>query len=485
MKKFTKKVITIASILMAGSLLIAGCGTTETKKGKMTDAKMESPMKEEKTPKYVFYFIGDGMGTSQRQLAEYYAQHFLENDSYKLKMNTLKVAGINTTHSSNTLVTDSAAAGTALATGYKTDNGVIAMTPEGKSVKTLVEAAEEKGMKTALISTTRLTHATPASFASHNISRNNENEIAADFVDSGVDFYAGGGFRHFVAKDNAEGLKSKRKDDKNLVAEFEAEGYKTFIGEDDSKEFMNYTPSKDDKIFAALTYSHMPYEVDRAQTENVPSLAELTEKGIETLESSDTGFFMMVEAGRIDHAGHANDAMGNIGDTLAFDEAIKVAYDFYMEHPEETLIVVTADHETGGMGMGFAKNYWLNMGALDQTTMSVEDKLQKSYKGDREAFLKLLADEFGLFNLSEAEVERINEGMDMADAGQKIAGYYNPAAIAATHVLSEKANLEWTTYAHTGTQIALSAEGVLAEKFGGYKDNTEVAKAMFEVIEAR
>jgi alkaline phosphatase len=456
-------------------------------------ASGSSEEKSADAPKYVFYMIGDGMGSAQRQVAEYYLQHKTGDASVHLAMNTLPVTGINTTHSSSSLITDSAAAATALATGHKTDNGMIAVTPDGTEVKTLIEVAEEKGIATGLISTTRLTHATPASFASHNPSRNDENGIALDFVDSGVDFFAGGGLRYFVSDTDPQKygatdavgatIKSKREDGKDLVAMFADQGYSTFIGAQGAEAFTSYTPKGEEQVFAAFTYTHNPYEIDRINTENnCPSLAEMTQKGVDVLSQYEDGFFLMVEGGRIDHACHANDAAGAIYDTFAFDDAIKVALDFYAAHPEETAIVVVGDHETGGMGMGFGSDYFLDLSQLDGIKVSVEDKLAHVWgdvAGDRDAFFAYIAENCGLDNLTDEELAEITLAMDHMDAGEKfIKEYYTEVAIAVTHIIDERVNMYFTTYAHSGTSIPMSAIGVGTEMIGGFKDNTEIATAM-------
>ncbi|WP_035240654.1 alkaline phosphatase [Desulfobacter vibrioformis] len=447
-------------------------------------------------PKYVFYFIGDGLGAAQRQFSEFFLQDQLKNPNSQLVMDTFEVAGINTTYCADTLITDSAAAATALASGVKTNKGVIGKDVNGNNVKTLVEEARDHGMKTGLITTTRLTHATPAAFASHNISRNNENEIADDFLNSGVDFFAGGGIRHFIPAsmkiENADALgktiKSKRKDEKDLVKGFEGKGYSTFIGMKGAKAFKSTDFSKQDKVFAAFTYTHMPYEVERMnQYKNVPSIADMTRAGIDVLAQGDKGFFLMIEGGRIDHAAHANDPSGVIWDTIAFDDAIKTAYEFFQNHKDQTLIVVVGDHETGGMGLGMdSMGYKLNMAALNDVHVSVEDTLNDGagqYKGDKAAYLSYLSKNFGLSNLSDAEAASLNKAMVSADAGETL-GYYklNPAALTAAHILSTRANINWTTTIHTATMIPMSATGAYAGRFGGYKDNTQIAKAMAQTL---
>ena len=447
-------------------------------------------------PKYVFYFIGDGLGASQRQFSEFFLEEETGHKTDKLLMNTFEVAGMNTTYCADTLITDSAAAATALASGVKTNKGVIGKDVEGHNVRTLVEAARDAGMKTGLITTTRLTHATPAAFAAHNISRNNENEIAEDFLNSGVDFMAGGGARYFIPQsmkiENGDAvgktIKSKRKDEKNLIKDFQAKGYNTYLGMAGAKDFNATDFSKVDKAFAAFTYTHTPYEIERrSRYKEMPSLAAMTKAGIDVLAQGDKGFFLMVEGGRIDHACHANDATGAIWDTIAFDDAVKTAYDFYKAHKDDTLVVVVGDHETGGMGLGMdSMGYKLDMASLLKAHISVEDSLAygaEQYKGDRAAYTAMLAKEFGLADLNDKETAKLTAAFDAADAGETV-GYYkiNPAALAAAHMLSERANINWTTTIHTATMIPMSATGQEAARFGGYKDNTQIATTMADVM---
>ena len=283
-------------------------------------------------------------------------------------------------------------------------------------------------------------------------------------------------------------IKSKRKDEKNLVKGFEEKGYATYIGMKGAKAFNQTDFEQKDKVFAAFTYTHMPYEVERMnQYKQVPSIEAMTKAAINVLAKGDKGFFLMVEGGRIDHAAHANDPTGVIWDTLAFDDAIKAACEFYKNHKDDTLIVVVGDHETGGMGLGMdSLGYKLNMAALNNVHVSVEDTLNGGagqYKGDKAAYLKYLSDNFGLSNLSDAEAASLDKAMASADAGQTL-GYYklNPAALTAAHILSTRANINWTTTIHTATMIPMSATGAYASQFGGYKDNTQIAQAMARTL---
>ncbi|WDP87965.1 MAG: alkaline phosphatase [Desulfobacter sp.] len=447
-------------------------------------------------PKYVFYFICDGLGAAQRQLSEFFLREKQKDHTRSLVMNTFEVAGMNTTYCADSLITDSAAAAIALACGKKTNKGVIAQDANGKNLTTLVEAARDHGMKTGLITTTRLTHATPAAFAAHNISRGNENQIAEDMAASGVDFMVGGGARHFmpqsveIKQKDARGkrLKSKRTDEKNLVKAMKNKGYATFIGRQGAREFKQTDFSKKDKVFAAFTTSHTPYEIERINRyHEMPSLAAMTQAGIEVLSKGDKGFFLMVEGGRIDHAAHANDPTGVIYDTLALDHAVTAAFEFLKTHKTQTLILVVGDHETGGLGLGMdSMGYRLSMDALMATTVSVGDSLahgEGRYTGDKKAFMDYLENKFGLADLKIKEIAALEKAMALADRS-RTSGYYkiNPPALMAARLLSARAHISWATTIHTATMIPMSAAGAEAQKFGGYKDNTKIAATLAALL---
>lgn len=480
------KKITILSMLVMTLVfsLIGSAGAKEAVSLKESNVKA----------KYVFYFIGDGLGTSQRQISEYYSKEITGDHHHKLVMNTFPNSAINTTHSLDTLITDSAAAGTALATGQKTNNGVISKDPQGHNLVTIMELAEKEGIATGIATTTRVTHATPAVFISHNESRSNENDIAYDMLDSGVDYIVGGGLRHFLPEGwvdrSLDGfgnkIKSKRKDDLNIFSEFQKKGYKVRYGLDGSEQFSKEVFEKDDKYMNLFTYSHLPYSLDDIYNEkyDTPTLAEMTAKGIELLSQNDKGFFFMIEGGRIDHACHPNDTKAAIMDTLAFDDAIAEAYKFYEKHKDETLIIVVGDHETGGLGLGINTNYFLNLSALDSVQSSLEE-LDGVYDGNREAYMAYVANSFGLTSLTKEELALLEKGMDYADEGSYTYSNkykYDEAALAVTHIVSQRAGVYWTSYAHTATQIPLSAIGIGASSYNGFLDNTDIAKITAELL---
>ncbi len=440
-------------------------------------------------PKYVFLMIGDGMGKAQRQLAESYLE---QTGSIKqLIINTFPIAGEMTTNSLNATVTDSAASATALATGHKTNNGMLSVSPDGNKLDTVMELAKEKlGMATGLVTTTRITNATPAAFAAHQESRSDEDIIALDYLNSGVDFFAGGGAQHFLPTsysggDDAAGepLLSVREDEADLVLDFRAEGYRAFIGAEGAQNFSEYSPAAGDKVLAPLTNSNMPWEIDKLNDSGIsaPGLADMTRKAVDTLELDEDGFILMVEGGRIDHACHINDTAGTIFETLAFDDAVDVAYDFYLEHPDETLVIVTADHETGGLELAL---FGLNFSCITNVKISVQHKLQQAYEGDRDLYYEYIAENLGLDDLNLSERASLEAAFDSADSGisGKEYGGYSPPAIAASGIISDRAGVIWETFSHTGIPVPISAIGVKSKEFEGKIDNAKVGQLILHIL---
>ncbi len=295
---------------------------------KIYEAKDFYPVKsypqkfKNKKPKNIILLIGDGMGVSQvfAGLTANKGHLFLEN---------FKHVGFSKTQSANGYITDSAAGGTALATGHKTNNGAIGVDAEGKTVKSILEEAESKGLATGLVSSSAITHATPASFISHQAGRSMYEEIALDFLKTDVDVFIGGGIDHF----------SKRKDGRNLMEELKSKGYQV---ETDIKEISKVKKGK----LAGLT---APVHNGRV-AERGDMLPVATKTALNILDNNKKGFFLMVEGSMIDWGGHASSTRYIVEEMLDFDKVIGEALEF-AEKDGETLIVVTADHETGGMAI--------------------------------------------------------------------------------------------------------------------------------------
>lgn len=443
-------------------------------------------------PKYVFFFIGDGMATAQRMAAEEYLK---SQGKDGLVMNTFPAYGMATTYQNDRFITDSAAAGTALATGVKTNGGYIGVDPNFTPVENMAEMAKKNGMKVGIVSSVTINHATPASFYAHQKSRNMYYEIGLDLANSGFDYFGGGG------PVDPDGERSENPQE-NVIEAAIANGYTVVT---DKEAFMALTPESSNVWAYTEVGQALPYVIDT--TPNDITLTEFTEKGIELLENPD-GFFMMVEGGKIDWTCHANDATTAILDTLEFDNAIKVAYDFYQEHPDETLIVVTGDHETGGLTLGFAGTKYdsfFDVLGTQKTSYDVfSGQILKEYKAAKageasfEDMIPLLKEHFGLevegegqMVLADFEIQALKEAFVQSLTGVKVRanaqdyllyGGYDPFTVQVTHILNQKAGLGWTSYSHTGVPVPTSAIGVGSEAFNGFYDNTDVGKKIMAIM---
>jgi len=445
--------------------------------------------------KYVFLMIGDGMALPQRNAAEIFLAASQGKDLkpgiVKLNMSKMPAQGMCTTYSSNSLITDSAAAGTALASGSKTKSGVVGMDAKGeKAFPTIAEMAKAAGMKVGIISTVDIDHATPACFYAHQPTRSNYYEIALELANSGFDYFAGGDVKKPTGN---------KKDQPSAIDAIEKAGYKRVT---DRETFLSLKQGAG-KVMAVNPVldgsKAMPYYMDR--TEKEITIAEFTEKGIELLDNP-RGFFMMVEGGKIDWACHANDAVASIHNTIAFDEAVGVAMNFYNEHPGETLVVVTGDHETGGLTIGFAgTQYDTFFDKLSGQKISYEafDRILAEYRNSvdpkstkLEDLMPRIQEYFGLGELKEYEFKQLQDSFAQSMLGKQeraaddetylLYGGYEPLTISITHILNQKAGLAWTSYAHTGVPVPVCAIGVAADTFNGYYDNTDVFFKMAQAM---
>ncbi|MCX8053914.1 MAG: alkaline phosphatase [Armatimonadetes bacterium] len=284
----------------------------------------------EDAPKSIILLIGDGMGVGHITAARCAGP----GRDGRLAMDNMPVTGLAITHSANALVTDSAAAGTALATGVKTTNGTISQTPDGKPLRSILEVARDMGKSTGIVSTAFITDATPAVFVAHVSRRSQREDIATQMIASGVDVILGGGREYFVPKSAGGG----RSDDRNLLDEARKLGFEVF----ETAEAMNSSIS--DRIIGLFAHGSM------TSRRPEPTIAEMTSKAISVLARNPKGFFLMSEGAKIDSEAHSNNADGVVREILMFDEAVKVALDF-AKKDGSTLVLVTADHSTGGMSV--------------------------------------------------------------------------------------------------------------------------------------
>lgn len=428
---------------------------------------------EENTPKTpsknLIVLIGDGMGPAQVSAARNYLRynkgidHLTLDSIYVGQATTYADRGEDGGTVVSGVVTDSASAGTAFATGHKTYNAGISVSNEdaSKPYASVIEAAELQGKATGLVTTARITHATPAVFASHVRNRDNENAIASQYLESGVDVLFGGGSQFFLSKDE----KGKRTD-KSIIADFEAKGYK-YVKDTAG---LNSLSADTSKVLGTFGSSHVAYVNDR--TDAIPNLAQMTGKALDILSKDKNGFAMMIEGGRIDHASHANDFPSTVQEVLDFDAAVKVALDF-AKNDGNTSVVITADHETGGLSLSRDNIYELNMDLWDKQKHSSEFLNSTLSKAKTVEEVKaIVADNTWIKDLTDEEAEFILKG---DGSSYKQEGAYNA-------VVSKRLLIGWSGHGHSGVDVGVWAYGPIAKSVSGQIDNTQIAKASAEVI---
>lgn len=438
--------------------------------------------------KYVFYFIGDGMGVNQVQGTELYRGKLEGKIGITpIWFTQFPYATTATTFSATNGVTDSAAAGTALATGNKTQNGTIGMKQDLQTeVSSVAVWAKNKGCRVGVTTSVSVDHATPAAFYAHDPSRGSYYKIGTDLYKAGFDFYAGSDFIDPNNKDNKDG------NSENLYTMAEKNGYTIARG---YKDYLKKCKKADKMILfqsekaSEKDRTAIPYAIDR--TKDDLTLADITRSAINFLSKDlSKGFFLMVEGGKIDWACHSNDAATAFHEVADMDEAVKVAYEFYSQHPDETLIVVTADHETGGFVLGTGA-YKLNLQVLKNQKVSesgftrILNELRKKYNNNVswEKVQQALKENFGFWDkvkLNEKQEERLlakyNDTFKGKEAKLEKSEYAQdePLAAEAKRIIDEIALVGWTSGGHSAGYVPVFAIGAGADLFQGRIDNTEI-----------
>jgi alkaline phosphatase len=421
--------------------------------------------------KYIFFFIGDGMGTGTITVTEnYLASLDSKLGAKNLSFSEFPVTGMATTYSANSLVTCSAASGTALACGSKTKNGRIGMNVDATQPFTSIAYhLKKQGYKVGITTSVSIDHATPAVFYAHQPDRDMYYEISMEIGKSGFDFFAGSGF----CKPQVDGKE-------NLFDNLKANGYTVSRSLDDCKKS---TATKNVLIQAESKdpYS-FPYAIDKRKDDY--TLAQITEVAIQKLDNKN-GFFLMVEGGMIDWASHDNDAAAMVGETIEFSDAVKVALDFYKKYPKQTLILITADHETGGLCMGsseYANPEIINLSHQKMSATALQKEMEQPISFEK--LYGLLIGEFGMNTTFEDEIElrklfvqhvkkapqQDNEPCKIEKAGT--------LAKAIARMASAKAGASYSTYQHTGNMVPVYAIGAGSQLFNGKMDNTDIPKRL-------
>lgn len=436
--------------------------------------------------KYVFYFIGDGMGVNQVQGTELYLGELEGKIGITpLQFTQFPYTTVATTFSATNGVTDSAAAGTALATGNKTKNGAIGVLKDQQTpVYSVATWAKDHGCRVGVATSVSVDHATPAAFYAHAAGRGSYYAIGKDLYNTGFDFYAGSDFLQPKDKNNTQS--ESLYDMASKYGYTIARGYKDYLKKCKKSDkmilFQSETSSQADR-------TSIPYAIDRKKGDM--TLQEITRSAINFLSKDlSKGFFLMVEGGKIDWACHSNDAATVFHEVIDFDNAIKVAYEFYSQHPDETLIVVTADHETGGFVLGKGP-YKLNLQVLKNQKVSESGftkiinqlRAKTNNKVSWEAVQQALKDNFGFWDkveLSEKQEARLKAVYEQSLQNQEMKmekseyAQDEPIAAEAKRIIDEIALTGWTSGGHSAGYVPVFAIGVGADKFQNRIDNTEI-----------
>lgn len=430
------------------------------------------------TPKYIFYFIGDGMGSNQVFMTSTYNTLL---GGKPVNFESFPCIRLISTVAANALVTDSSAAGTALATGSKTNNSRLGTDPEGKVLTTVAELAKQKGLATGVVSNVSVNHATPACFYAHVDSRSDYDNIARQLFSSQIDFAAG---ESFLCK---KGTKVEE-----LIAEAKQAGITVYEGKG------AYKPTQNRIIYLeSPKYGRtVSFAIDREEGEI--ALADFTSAAIDHLYSaSRKGFFLMVEGGQIDHGCHSRDAANTIGEINDMAESVQLALDFAAKHPKETLIIVTADHETGGctLGSGRYESHMENIRyqkcSKDLLTEKLYNLIEKEEIVSWSSVKAVLSEELGFWtnvNVSKDEEKRLTQlyketFLDGSREEEKNLYSSNSklATEAVEYLTRNISNIIWPLNSHTAAPVRLFVYGPKAMEFISCNDNTDVPKLISRV----
>ena len=436
--------IKAAGLTGAASLIMASSVQAETG-GKKASGKAKN----------IIYLVADGMGNGTLGLAHhwYLRKHGELMPYSQLLQHPAMHRSMQDTASASSPVTDSAAAASSWGCGQRVNNGSINVSTEGEHLKPILSYAKEAGMATGLVTTCRITHATPAGFAANVEKRGMEQEILLQYLDRKIDVLLGGGDKFFDAK---------------LYTDFEAAGYAVAKNKDKLK-----AAGASDRLLGIFSRSHMPYAIDRANQPalgKVPGLVDMFAAGLKSLERSKNGFLLQVEAGRVDHAAHGNDAGAILHEMLEFNETVSFAIDYIEQHPD-TLLIITTDHGTGGCQLNGQGSAYSDSGpALDRiegisTSFEwLEDRFMADGKFDPDYFQQVTG-----VTASPDQIARVNDliGKKVEYLSSAMTKLFDPELQALTAV-------GWTTNNHTSECVDLFAFGPGAAQVPAYVKNYEM-----------
>lgn len=433
---------------------------------------------EQKTVKGVVFLVSDGMSPGVFTLAEAFSQNTRKKGTswWQLWSEPTAARGLMDTAAANSLVTDSAAAASAWGGGVRVNNGAINIDPAGKRIEPISTALKKHSVKLGLVTTTRLTHATPAGFATAVANRGQEDAIAEQYLDQ-ADILLGGGTGHFH--------KDHRRDGKDLFAEFKKTGHAVVHDRD------ALLASREPKILGTFGDDHLPYHVDHQNQpvlkSLVPTLAEMTTAALDRLLAADAPFLLMVEGGRIDHAAHLNCVAGVLGDQIAFDDAVAATLAKTAAR-NDILVIVTSDHGNANPGLnGLGRSYELSNQAFDRVS-----KLKLSHeqffrgwareKGGRSpADFKAHIEAHLHFSPTPKELEALHHAFETRKAEDWNHQHRNWEGLLG-QILGNHTGIGWSGNSHTSDPTLVSATGPGAHRFNGLVTNTDVNRHLRELL---
>jgi alkaline phosphatase len=449
MKKSMKKILPFAvvSTLALGSVIGMNQDNTEAKAKESKNGKAKN----------VIFMIGDGMGVPYTTGLRYMNDN---PDTVEMEKTAFDpyLVGLQTTYPEDEKenVTDSAAAATAMSGGVKTYNNAIAVDNDKSDVKTVLEQAKENGMSTGIVATSEITHATPASYGAHEEQRKSEDAIADDYYDEmingkhKIDVMLGGGTDFF------------EREDRNLAQQFQKDGYSYVKSAEELKKDDN------ERVLGLFSEVGMDKMIDR--DEKQPSLADMTTAALDRLKRDKDGFFLMVEGSQIDWAGHDNDVVGAMSEMKDFEQAFEKVREFAKTNGE-TLVIVTADHSTGGISIGSDGEYKWDPTPIQAAKHTPDFMAEQIVKGA--SVEETLGNNIDL-DLSNKEIVSVKTAAEKGDITE--------IDNAIEKIFDKRSGTGWTTGGHTGDEVPVYAFGPQKEKFAGLIDNTDQAKMIFELL---
>lgn len=458
-------------LLQAGAAALVSGGLL------LREASAQARPRVSRAPKSIIFMVSDGMSMGVPTMAEPFS-HMARGKGtqwFRLLQDPEAVVGLFETSSLDSLVTDSSAASSAWGSGSRVFNGAVNVLPDGTKLTPLAHVMRRAGKKIGLVTTTTITHATPAGFAASHRSRDDEHIIAEQYLGV-VDVLMGGGRRFFDPE--------QRSDKRDLIAEYRRKGYTLW-----EKREQVRGRERPEKVLGLFYNGHVPYTIDHQNTpqlwEQVPTLAEMARTALEILSRSPKGFLLQIEGGRVDHAAHSNDAAALLWDQLAFDDAIAVAVDFVRRHPD-TLLVITSDHGNSNPGLnGMGEEYRDSTKCLERIAqargsyVAIQDLLKKAGTPTPDKVREAVHEVTGI------EITREEADIIASVAGGKPAPTLNRAhanlAGILGEVLSNYNGVAWTMMSHTSDWTLVTALGAGKEMFAGIQPHKEAFHRMLRL----